>query len=64
MWRLKTSDGWYLHEIRGAGYLTWVQEQHKERAVIIPANKLAELQPLLSQWSGIELEAEQAPSTS
>ena len=57
--KIKTADGqWYICEIRGACFITWVSKKDKERAAVFPANKVADWIRLLSDWTGLSLDAD------
>jgi len=56
MW-IRTKDGWYIHELRGVSYVSWVIEADKENALLFPLDKIDEWIELMRRWTGKELEA-------
>ena len=55
MW-LMTKDGkWYVHELRGVMYISWVSQKDKAHALIFPKNKILEWQKFVEGISGLEL---------
>lgn len=56
MW-IRTKDGWYVHEIRGACFISWVSSADKTSAGVFPTNRIVEFLTFLSDWTGKELEA-------
>lgn len=56
---LKTIEGWYVHEIRGACYVSWVSEKDKDEALKFPLEGSGLWMELLSTWTGKSLLYEQ-----
>jgi hypothetical protein len=42
---IKTSDGWYVHELRGVVYVTWVCGANREHALVFHCD-----QPAIENW--------------
>lgn len=52
MW-ISTADGqWFIHEIRGACYVSWVQRSDKANAVTFPENRAAQWLETMKQAAG------------
>jgi len=56
MW-IRTEDGWYVHELRGACFVTWVTAADKANAAYFPEKDIDGWIELLSKMVGIPLEA-------
>ena len=54
MW-IKTKDGWYLHEVRGVCFVSWVSEKDKANATVFPKDKIDGWLILMSDLSGKDL---------
>lgn len=46
---------WYVHEVRGANYLSWVTAADRPYAAAFPAESVDKWVPLLEETAGIEL---------
>lgn len=55
MW-LRTKDGWYIHEIRGAVFVTWISKQDKSHALIFPFKDIRNWKCLMEDSTGKKLE--------
>ena len=52
---ITSADGsMYVHELRGAVFVTWVAKQHKEKALPFPADKAADWVKLISEMTRVE----------
>ena len=56
--RLKTKDGWYVKDINGVCYVTWVSTKDKAHAAIFPIERANEWARLLENFTDMELEVE------
>ncbi len=56
MW-LRTEDGYYISEIRGVVYVTWVSEQDKAHAAVFPNELISEWRFIMERTTGKYLEA-------
>jgi hypothetical protein len=55
---IMSTDGlMYVHELRGAVFVTWVSERHKEKALQFPADKADDWVQLISKMTGVECAA-------
>lgn len=54
MW-IKNNLGFYIHEIRGACFITWVNEIDRAHAFIFPVDKIDEWLETMQQMSGENL---------
>jgi len=52
---LKTKTGWYVHEIRGVCFLSFVAAKDRSQAARFPAEKSDDWQRLLSNMAEQEL---------
>lgn len=56
--RTKSAPHWYVHQLRGVVFLTWVSEQDRTRAIDFSHYGTKEQWvPVLSDIAGFELEA-------
>lgn len=55
MW-IRTLDGWYVCEIRGVVFVTWVSEKDKAHAAQFPEDKITEWVDLLESSTGKKLQ--------
>ncbi len=53
---LRTNNGWYVHELRGACFVTWVSREDREHALQIPDNKANGLQNYV--WDATRVDTE------
>ncbi len=53
---LRTNDGFYVHELRGAVFITWVTACDKERAARVPDDKANGLQIYVYDATGVDTE--------
>ena len=51
MW-LRTVDGWYVHELRGVCFITWVSVEDKAHAGIFPEENIDDWVSVVSKMSG------------
>lgn len=57
MWiRTKTVPAWYVHEIRGVCYVSWVSSIDKGQAAVFPEDSAKGWANILSKMSGFDLE--------
>ena len=57
MWlRTKTNPSWYIHEIRGACYVSWVSVKDKAEAQTFSADSVKDWAKVLSKMTGFDLE--------
>lgn len=56
MW-IRTKDGWYIHEVRGVCFFTWVSEAEREHAARFPLAAIDAWVDLMSKATGMQLEA-------
>jgi hypothetical protein len=57
MW-LRTIDAkWYIHELRGACYVSWVSAKDKANSAIFPKGEISKWKELLSEMTGLDIEA-------
>lgn len=60
MW-IQTLDGkWYLCEVRGVVFLTWVNEADKAQAAVFPEHAVQEWLAIAQKMSGLQLQAVRA----
>ena len=58
MWiRTKTIPAWYIAELRGVCYITWVSEKDKAHATIFPVEKIGEWIDVVDDLTGFNNEA-------
>ena len=57
MWIRTIEGGWYVHEVRGAVYLSWVSEKDREKAAQFPAKDIGNWIVILESMSGMRLQA-------
>ena len=55
--RTKRDAWWYISELRGAVFVTWVNSRDKANAFNFPADKIDEWLKLMEDMTGEELEA-------
>jgi hypothetical protein len=53
---LRTNNGFYVCELRGAVFVTWVHGTESEHALKIPDSKAEALQEYVFQATGIDTE--------
>ena len=60
MW-IRTKDGWYIKELRGVNYVTWVSAKDKAHAATFgdTETEVAKCLELLTGQTGLELETVQ-----
>lgn len=57
MW-IRTKDGnFYVHEIRGAIYISWVSKADKANSAFFPKDKIDQWLKLIADSTELELEA-------
>ena len=57
MWiRTKTNPAFYIHEIRGVIYISWVSEKDKTRALPFPLTDADRWRDILSEMTELNLE--------
>jgi len=57
MWlRTKTTPTWYIHELRGVCYVSWVSQQDKSQALIFSEDGIEKWADILSEMTGFKLE--------
>ncbi|GAG90803.1 unnamed protein product [marine sediment metagenome] len=57
MWiRTKTVPAWYIHEIRGVCYVSWVSSIDKGQAAVFPEEYAIKWAEILSETTGFDLE--------
>jgi hypothetical protein len=57
MWlRTNTVPKWYVHEIRGACYISWVSSADKANALVFSENSVKKWAETLSEMTGFDLE--------
>ena len=57
MWiRTKAEPHWYIHEIRGACYVSWVSQKDRDQALTFPQVSVETWVRVLSEMSHFELE--------
>ena len=57
MW-LRTKDKqWYVHELRGVCYISWVSAKDKANAAVFPKFEVDDWVEVISSLAGFELEA-------
>lgn len=55
MW-LRTIDGkWYVHELRGVVYVSWISYRNRSHALTFPEDKILEWQKIVEDISGMGL---------
>lgn len=53
---IKTDDGqWFVCELRGVCFVTWVHISDKDRALGFPAEKAEQWRQILESWTGLNL---------
>ena len=59
MWiRTKTKPTWYIHELRGVCYVSWVSLMDKGHASYFPKDDIEKWIEVLSKMTGLDLEGE------
>ena len=56
MW-IRTLDGWYICELRGVVFVTWVSVADKAHAAVLPKDKIDDWIRVMSAMTGKNLEA-------
>lgn len=56
MW-IRTKQGWYVCELRGVCFVTWVNTQDKANAAVFPKDKIDEWVKVISDMTSESLEA-------
>ena len=46
---------WYVHELRGVCYVSWVQEKDREKAAAFPAERIEGWLEVLRDSTGLDL---------
>lgn len=57
---LKTNNGFYVHALRGVCFVTWVSEEDKKEALLIPDEKAELLQEYIMQAKKLDTEIVEA----
>ena len=57
MWliRTETEPVFYIHEIRGAVYVSWVSAKNKNEALLFPSITISSWRDVLSEMTGFDL---------
>jgi len=59
MW-LRTKNGFYVHELRGVVYVSWVFEKDREHAAIFPTKDIEKWRDTIADMTGFELDIVQS----